>query len=95
MLAPVNDESEITVSSTDAKVRFRKPGWCPKMDVTQNGNVYTLHFDMAPRIVHRSTENIAADANTMRNALLNVLIARGNDRKQFSSPCPEPLIALC
>ncbi|MBR4221579.1 MAG: hypothetical protein IKR81_10505, partial [Victivallales bacterium] len=60
---PVGDTVTVTVSSPDAKVRFRKPGWCPQMDVTQNGSVYTLHFDMAPRIVHRSTENIAVDAN--------------------------------
>ena len=60
---PVGDTVTVTVSSPDAKVRFRKPGWCPKMDVSQDGNVYTLHFDMPPRIVHRSTENIAADAN--------------------------------
>ena len=60
---PVGNIVTVTVSDTSAKIRFRKPGWCPKLDVSQQGNVYMLTFDMAPRIVNRPTDNIAADAN--------------------------------
>lgn len=41
-----------------ADVAFRKPGWCPKMDVvrTEEGSatVYRLTFDMNARVVNRS-----------------------------------------
>ena len=47
---PVGNIVTVTVGDTSAKIRFRKPGWCPKLDVSQQGNVYMLTFDMAPRI---------------------------------------------
>ena len=47
---PVDNVVTVKVSGTDARVRFRKPAWCPKLDVARNGNVYTLAFDMNPRV---------------------------------------------
>ncbi len=59
---PVGNQVTVTVSDATAKVRFRKPGWCPKMEVTEVNGVYTLTFDMAPRIVDRLEECYPADA---------------------------------
>lgn len=50
---PVGHHVTVTVSDPAAKVRFRKPGWCPNMDVKRAGDTYVLTFDMAPRIVER------------------------------------------
>ncbi|MCQ2396953.1 MAG: glycoside hydrolase family 127 protein [Lentisphaeria bacterium] len=61
---PIGNTVTISVSDPAAKVRFRKPNWCRKLDVTQTAGEYTLVFDMNPRIVNRSEENIAADANS-------------------------------
>ena len=46
-------EGKVTVSVSDAskKVVFRKPSWCPRMDVTKKDGVYALAFDMNPRLV--------------------------------------------
>lgn len=60
---PVGNKVTVDVSCGIADVRFRKPAWCPKMDVSRDGNTYTLVFDMAPRIVERPVNNIAEDAN--------------------------------
>ena len=47
--------STVTVRvSRPVKIAFRKPEWCPKMEVSQDGNVYTLAFDMNPRLVNRT-----------------------------------------
>ena len=50
---PVGHHVTVTVSDPAAKVRFRKPGWCPNMDVKKAGDAYVLTFDMVPRIVER------------------------------------------
>lgn len=46
-------EGRVTVSVSDAakNVVFRKPAWCPCMDVTEKDGVYTIVFDMNPRLV--------------------------------------------
>ncbi len=46
-------EGKVTVSVSDAlkKVVFRKPSWCPRMDVTEKDGVYMIAFDMNPRLV--------------------------------------------
>ena len=46
-------EGKVTVSVSDAlkKVVFRKPSWCPRMDVTEKDGTYELSFDMNPRLV--------------------------------------------
>ena len=46
-------EGKVTVSVSDAakKVVFRKPSWCPRMDVTEKDGMYELSFDMNPRLV--------------------------------------------
>ena len=31
--------------------KVRKPSWCPRMDVSEKDGVYTLAFDMNPRLV--------------------------------------------
>ena len=41
-------------TSAAAEVRFRRPGWCPKMDVrTVSPGRYEIDFDMNPRLVER------------------------------------------
>ena len=50
---PVNNVVSVKVSDPSVRVEFRQPGWCPKMDVSHAGNVYTLVVDMAPRVVDR------------------------------------------
>ena len=46
-------EGKVTVSVSDAskKVVFRKPSWCPRLDVTEKNGAYALAFDMNPRLV--------------------------------------------
>ena len=49
----------VTVKTTAMKnqVKFRKPGWCEKMDVAEKGDgVYTLTFAMPARLVERDCE---------------------------------------
>ena len=52
---PVGDTVKVVVSKA-VEVKFRKPAWCPKMEVSRNGNEYTLKFDMNPRLVDRLIE---------------------------------------
>ena len=47
---PVGGTVTVKVSRP-VKVSFRKPGWCPRMDVTEKDGTYTLAFDMNPRLV--------------------------------------------
>ncbi len=42
---------KVEVSGAPRKVVFRKPSWCPRMDVDEKGGVYTIDFDMNPRLV--------------------------------------------
>ena len=49
---PVGNVVTVKVSGrTDAKVEFRRPAWCPKLDVARAGDAYTLTFDMNPRLL--------------------------------------------
>ena len=53
-----------------AKLKFRKPGWCAKMDVAQSvDGVYTLTFDMPARLVERDLPNDPAATPTEGQAL--------------------------
>ena len=49
---PVRDTVTVRVSRP-VEVVFRKPAWCPRLDVSRDGDTYTLGFDMAPRVIHR------------------------------------------
>lgn len=48
---PVENKVTVEVVGSPKKVVFRKPSWCPKMDVTENGGTYVLSFDMNPRLI--------------------------------------------
>ena len=50
---PVDGVVSVKVNDPEAKVEFRKPGWCPKMEVTRTADGYRLVFDMNARIVDR------------------------------------------
>ena len=58
---PARGTVTVKVSDPAAKVAFRRPGWCPKLDVTQQPTTnnqqpaatYRLVFDMNPRIHER------------------------------------------
>ena len=55
---PVDSRVTVRVTGgTSPEVKFRTPGWCPKMEVTAArdvaGTVYTLDFDMNDRVVDR------------------------------------------
>ena len=60
---PVENKVTVTVSDPAAKVRFRHPAWCPKMDIAETNGIYTLLFDMNPRIVERDNALLAADVS--------------------------------
>ena len=52
-----------TADGADPAVVFRKPGWCPKMDVSRGANgVYALDFDMNPRLTERTVKPSSAPA---------------------------------
>ena len=48
---PVEGKVQVSVSDASKKVVFRKPSWCPRMDVAEKAGVYTIAFDMNPRLV--------------------------------------------
>ena len=50
---PVGNVVKVSVSDPAAKVEFRKPDWCPKMDVAKTVDGYSLTFDMNTRVVDR------------------------------------------
>ncbi len=50
---PVGNVVKVSVSDLSAKVEFRKPDWCPKMDVAKTSDGYSLTFDMNTRVVDR------------------------------------------
>ena len=60
-------EGRVTVSVSDAnkKVVFRKPSWCPRMDVTEKGGIYTLVFDMHPRLIAAAQVHNPQDVSTL------------------------------
>ena len=56
---PVGNRVTVTVEgAVKPVVRFRKPAWCPKMDVEARGSAYVLTFDMNPRLVERRPVNV-------------------------------------
>ena len=48
---PVEGRVTVSVSDPSRKVVFRKPSWCPRMDVTKKDGIHALVFDMNPRLV--------------------------------------------
>lgn len=58
----VRVESEVAV-----RVDFRKPEWCPRMDVVRTGDEYVLTFDMNPRVVERLNTDPALNAKDPTN----------------------------
>ena len=53
------------MSDAGRKVVFRKPSWCPRMDVKTEGGVYRLDFDMNPRLVAAAQVANPQDAATL------------------------------
>ena len=64
---PVGTTVTVRVSQP-VKLAFRKPAWCPKMEVSSHGDVHTLVFDMNPRLVNRT---IPDDPSAMENFYLH------------------------
>ena len=62
---PVEGKVTVTVSDASRKVVFRKPSWCPRMDITEKGGVHTLVFDMNPRLVAAAQIANQQDADTL------------------------------
>ena len=65
---PVEGKVTVTVSDASKKVVFRKPSWCPRMDVAEKGGVYTITFDMNPRLVASAQVANPQDASTLEAA---------------------------
>lgn len=63
---PVEGKVTVAVSDPSRKVVFRKPTWCPRMDVAENGGVYTVNFDMNPRLVASAQTENPQDASTLK-----------------------------
>ena len=62
---PVEGKVTVDVKGCAKKVVFRKPAWCPRMDVAENGGTYTLSFDMNPRFVASAQVANMQDPSTM------------------------------
>ncbi len=62
---PAEGTVTVTVSDSTKKVAFRKPSWCPRMDVAEKGGVYTLSFDMNPRLVAAAQVLNPQEASTL------------------------------
>lgn len=62
---PVEGKVTVTVSDASKKVVFRKPSWCPRMDLTEKGGVYAITFDMNPRLVASAQVANPQDASTL------------------------------
>ena len=57
---PVGNVVTVKVSDPAAKVVFRTPAWCPKLDVAQSEKgVYRLTFDMNPRLLDGPDTTVA------------------------------------
>jgi len=50
---PVDRVVSVRVSDPSAKVEFRRPEWCPKMDVVRRDGTALVSFDMNPRVIDR------------------------------------------
>jgi len=59
---PVEGRVTVSVSDASKKVVFRKPSWCPRMDIAENDGVYTIAFDMNPRLVASAQMDNPQDA---------------------------------
>ena len=93
-------EGKVTVSVSDAnrKVVFRKPSWCPRMDISENGGAYTLVFDMNPRLVAAAQLPNPQDASTLgetdkwaENRYVTTKAVGADVRKQYRK---TPALAL-
>ena len=62
---PVESKVTVTVSDPSKKVVFRRPSWCPKMEVKENAGTYMLLFDMNPRLVAAAQVENPQDASTL------------------------------
>ena len=62
---PVEGNVTVSVSDASKKVVFRKPSWCPRMDVAEKGGIYTIAFDMNPRLVASAQAANPQDADTL------------------------------
>ena len=62
---PVEGKVTVEVSGSPRKIVFRKPSWCPRMDVAAKDGVYTIDFDMNPRLVASAQVPNPQDASTL------------------------------
>ena len=62
---PVEGKVTVMVSDSSRKIIFRKPSWCPRMDVSEKGGVYTIAFDMNPRLVASAQVVNPQDTSTL------------------------------
>ncbi len=62
---PVEGKVTVGVSGAPKKVVFRKPSWCPRMDVTEKDGAYVIDFDMNPRLVAAAQVPNPQDADTL------------------------------
>jgi DUF1680 family protein len=62
---PVGNKVTVVVTAAkQPKVSFRKPMWCPKMDVAEKGDgVYEVTFEMNPRVVNRDVPDEKFEPN--------------------------------
>lgn len=92
---PVGNVVRVRVSDAKAKVAFRHPAWCDKLDVAQEDGVYTLTFDMPARLVDRKcASDPATDSvgNWMRNRYPDGNVQAGRDVMEFFRT--EPALTL-
>ena len=62
---PVEGKVTVSVSDASRKVVFRRPVWCPRMEVKTEGSVHKLDFDMNPRLVAAAQVANPQDAATL------------------------------
>ena len=67
---PVGSTVRVAVSKP-VEVRFHRPAWCPKMDVTRDAKGYVLSFDMNPRLVERERAVDPRNAKDRSNWIYN------------------------
>ena len=63
---PVEGRVTVSVSDASRKVVFRKPSWCPRMDVAEKAGVYAIDFDMNPRLVASAQVENPQEASTLK-----------------------------
>ena len=76
---PVEGKVTVEVSGPAKKVVFRKPSWCPRMDVSGKDGIYAIDFDMNPRLVAS-----AQVANSQDASGLEVTDAWAENRHAFT-----------